>query len=50
MNTKDKIRAGIQKGIDIGIGLAKKVKEYMVDDTINDLNKMFGPSNSQKEK
>lgn len=36
--------------IDDGIKCAKKVKEYVVDDTIKDVEKIIGTSDEKKEK
>lgn len=45
-----KVKEIISKGIDKGIEVGTKIKEYMIDDTLNDLNRVFGSDNKGKEK
>ena len=44
-----KVSELISKGIDKGIECGKKIKEYMIDDTINDMNNFLEIKKKEKD-
>ena len=49
MKIGEKIGNAIGKGIDKGIEVGTKIKEYMVDDTANDLKKIFNDKDKRND-
>ena len=49
MGLQDRLKEGINNIIDKGIEVGTKVKEYMVDDTVDDLKKILEVKKKEKD-
>ena len=47
---KEKVKNAVNKVVDATIRIGKRIKAYMIDDTIKDLNKVLGEESTAHTK